>query len=135
MEDAFPQPPPKAAVRSCFERFNSTNSSVDAQENVELAVLSAIEHGQSPDGPLAARIASAAILASADIDADHEPTAPADIFVRQRSSPPICTADLVLACYWQRPPLRHGSLGLRCCSVRTRITTRNARRIRELIER
>src|ERR1700736_746265 len=43
----------------------------DAQENVELAVLSAIEHGQSPDIPLAARIASAAILASADIDAER----------------------------------------------------------------
>jgi hypothetical protein len=43
----------------------------DAQENVELAVLSAIEHGQSPDIPLAARIASAAILASADIDVER----------------------------------------------------------------
>jgi predicted transposase YdaD len=31
-------------------------------------VLSAIEHGQSPDIPLAARIAAAAILASAGID-------------------------------------------------------------------
>src|SRR5882724_664957 len=43
----------------------------DAQENVELAVLSAIEHGRSTDTPLAARIASAAILASADIDAER----------------------------------------------------------------
>jgi hypothetical protein len=43
----------------------------DAQENVELAVLSAIEHGQSPDIPMAARIASAAILASADIDVER----------------------------------------------------------------
>ena len=43
----------------------------DARENVELAVLSAIEHGQSTDVPLVARIASAAILASADIDAER----------------------------------------------------------------
>jgi hypothetical protein len=43
----------------------------DARENVELAVLSAIEHGQSADIPLAARIASAAILASAAIDAER----------------------------------------------------------------
>jgi hypothetical protein len=43
----------------------------DAKENVELAVLSAIEHGQSADIALAARIASAAILASADIDAER----------------------------------------------------------------
>ena len=43
----------------------------DARENVELAVLSAIEHGQSTDIPLAARIASAAIVASADIDAER----------------------------------------------------------------
>jgi hypothetical protein len=43
----------------------------DAQENVELAVLSAIEHGQSTDIPLAARIASAAILASAGIDVER----------------------------------------------------------------
>jgi hypothetical protein len=43
----------------------------DAQENVELAVLSAIEYGQNADIPLAARIASAAIVASADIDAEH----------------------------------------------------------------
>jgi hypothetical protein len=42
-----------------------------AQENVELAVLSAIEHGQNPDVELAARIASAAIVASADIDAER----------------------------------------------------------------
>ena len=43
----------------------------DAQENVELAVLSAIEHGQSPDSPLAERIATAAILASAAIDVER----------------------------------------------------------------
>ena len=43
----------------------------DAQENVELAVLSAIEHGQSTDIQLAARVASAAIVASADIDAER----------------------------------------------------------------
>jgi len=43
----------------------------DAQANPELAVLSAIEHGQSADIPLAARIASAAIVASADIDAER----------------------------------------------------------------
>jgi hypothetical protein len=43
----------------------------DAQENVELAVLSAIEHGRSPDIPLVERIAYAAILASADIDAER----------------------------------------------------------------
>jgi hypothetical protein len=43
----------------------------DAQENVELEVLSAIEHGQSNDIPLVARIASAAILASAAIDAER----------------------------------------------------------------
>jgi hypothetical protein len=43
----------------------------DAQANVELAVLSAIEHGKSTDIPLAARIASAAILASAGIDAER----------------------------------------------------------------
>jgi hypothetical protein len=43
----------------------------DARENVELAVLSAIEHGQSTDIALAARIASAAIVASADVDAER----------------------------------------------------------------
>jgi Domain of unknown function (DUF4351) len=43
----------------------------DAQENVELAVLSAIEHGQCSDIPLATRIASTAILASADIDVER----------------------------------------------------------------
>ena len=43
----------------------------DAKENVELAVLSAIVHGQSTDVRLAARIASAAIVASADIDAER----------------------------------------------------------------
>jgi hypothetical protein len=43
----------------------------DAKENVELAVLSAIEHRQSEDIPLAARIASTAIVASAAIDAER----------------------------------------------------------------
>jgi hypothetical protein len=43
----------------------------DAKDNVELAVLSAIEHGQSTDVALAARIAATAILASADIDAER----------------------------------------------------------------
>ena len=43
----------------------------DAKDNVELAVLSAIEHGQNPDISLAARVASAAIVASADIDAER----------------------------------------------------------------
>ena len=43
----------------------------DAEENVELAVLSAIEHGQSTDVALAASIASAAIVASAAIDAER----------------------------------------------------------------
>jgi hypothetical protein len=43
----------------------------DAQENVELAVLSAIEHGQSPGSLLAERIATAAILASAAIDVER----------------------------------------------------------------
>ena len=42
-----------------------------AKENVELAVLSAIEHGQSTDVALAARIASAAIVASAGIEDDR----------------------------------------------------------------
>ena len=37
----------------------------------ELAVLSAIEHGQSPDSLLAERIATAAILASAAIDVER----------------------------------------------------------------
>jgi hypothetical protein len=43
----------------------------EAKKNVELAVLSAIEHGKSADIPLASRIASAAIVASADIDAER----------------------------------------------------------------
>jgi hypothetical protein len=43
----------------------------DAKENVELAVLSAIEHAQHADTPLAARVASVAILASATIDAER----------------------------------------------------------------
>jgi Domain of unknown function (DUF4351) len=43
----------------------------DATENVELAVLSAIEYGQSADTPLAARIVSTAIVASADLDAER----------------------------------------------------------------
>ena len=38
---------------------------------MELAVLSAIEHGKGADIPLAARIASAAIVASAGIDAER----------------------------------------------------------------
>jgi hypothetical protein len=42
-----------------------------AEENVELAVLSAIEHGRSTDIELAARIASTAILASAGVDAER----------------------------------------------------------------
>ena len=43
----------------------------DARERIELAVLSAIEHGRSQDAALAARIASAAIMASTDIDAER----------------------------------------------------------------
>jgi hypothetical protein len=43
----------------------------DAEENVELSVLSAIEHGQSTDITLATRIASAAVLASAGLDAER----------------------------------------------------------------
>lgn len=43
----------------------------DAKENVELAVLSAVEHGQSADKSLATLIASTAIVASADIDAER----------------------------------------------------------------
>jgi hypothetical protein len=43
----------------------------DAEENVELAVLSAIEYGQNRDSPLAARIASTAIVATAAIDAER----------------------------------------------------------------
>jgi Domain of unknown function (DUF4351) len=43
----------------------------DAQENVELSVLSAVEHGQSPDLTLATRIASAAVVASAGLDAER----------------------------------------------------------------
>ena len=43
----------------------------DAKDNVELAVLSAIEHGQSTDVALAARIAATAIVASADIDVER----------------------------------------------------------------
>ena len=42
----------------------------NARENVELAVLSAIEYGQGTDINLAARIASAAIVASAALDAE-----------------------------------------------------------------
>jgi hypothetical protein len=42
-----------------------------AKENVEIAVLSAIEHGQSDDVALAARIVSAAIVASAGIDTER----------------------------------------------------------------
>jgi hypothetical protein len=43
----------------------------DAEENVELSVLSAIEHGQSTDIALATRVASAAVLASAALDAER----------------------------------------------------------------
>jgi hypothetical protein len=43
----------------------------DAKQNVELAVLSAIEHGRGMDVALAARIAATAIVASADIDVEH----------------------------------------------------------------
>ena len=43
----------------------------EARENVELAVLSAIEHRQNTDIPLVARISSAAIVASAAIDAER----------------------------------------------------------------
>jgi len=43
----------------------------DAEENVELAVLSAIEHGQNPDVALSSRITAAAIIASAGIDAER----------------------------------------------------------------
>jgi Domain of unknown function (DUF4351) len=42
-----------------------------AEENVELAVLSAIEHGNHENIELAARIASTAITASASIDAER----------------------------------------------------------------
>ena len=40
----------------------------EAEQNVELAVLSAIEHGNSANTTLASQVASAAILASATID-------------------------------------------------------------------
>ena len=43
----------------------------DGEINVELAVLSAIEHGQISDTALAARIASVAIVASAGIDSER----------------------------------------------------------------
>ena len=43
----------------------------DAIEKVELAVLSAVEHGQNTDTRLAERIASAAIVASAAIDTER----------------------------------------------------------------
>jgi hypothetical protein len=42
-----------------------------AEQNVELAVLSAIEYGKNDDPDLAARVASAAIVASAGIDAER----------------------------------------------------------------
>jgi hypothetical protein len=42
-----------------------------AKENVELAVLSVVEHAQSTDTSLVESIVSAAILASADIDAER----------------------------------------------------------------
>lgn len=43
----------------------------NAKANVELAVLSAIEHGRHSDVALAARVACAAILASAEVDAER----------------------------------------------------------------
>lgn len=43
----------------------------DAKRNVELAVLSAIEHGNDTDVELATRIASAAVAASASVDAER----------------------------------------------------------------
>ncbi|HEX6510303.1 MAG TPA: hypothetical protein VF221_21955 [Chloroflexota bacterium] len=42
-----------------------------AEDNVELAVLSARAHGSDPDIQLAARVAAAAIMASAGIDAER----------------------------------------------------------------
>jgi hypothetical protein len=42
-----------------------------AEENVEFAVLSAVEHASSPNVELAARVTSAAIAASAGIDAER----------------------------------------------------------------
>jgi hypothetical protein len=42
-----------------------------AQQNVELAVLSAIEHGQHSDVALAARVVSAAIAATANADPER----------------------------------------------------------------
>jgi len=49
----------------------SISDAEDANENVELAVLSAIEHSQIADPALTARIVSAAILASAAIDGER----------------------------------------------------------------
>jgi hypothetical protein len=43
----------------------------NAKENVELAVLSAVEHGRSKDIPLVLRITSAALQASATLDAER----------------------------------------------------------------
>jgi hypothetical protein len=43
----------------------------DAVENVELAVLSAVEHGRSKDIPLVVRITSAALRANATLDAER----------------------------------------------------------------
>ena len=43
----------------------------DAQGKVELAVLSAVEHGQSTNIPLATQVATAAIAASAEIDPER----------------------------------------------------------------
>jgi len=43
----------------------------DAEENVELSVLSAVEHGHSTDVALATRIACTAVLASVDLDAER----------------------------------------------------------------
>jgi hypothetical protein len=43
----------------------------DAEANVELSVLSAVAHGKSQDVMLATRIASAAVMASAALDAER----------------------------------------------------------------
>jgi hypothetical protein len=58
----------------CVVGPSNTPAVTDTQEaeaNVELAVLSAIEHGRSSDVAQAARIAAAAIVASAGVDAER----------------------------------------------------------------
>lgn len=57
----------QAVLLACLYRQSARPASLSS----ELAVLSAIEHGQSADIPLAARIASTAIVASAAIDAER----------------------------------------------------------------